>query len=213
MNSRFSWQKFISIGLLFSFIIMMISGVILYIAPEGSLSRWIGWDVFKLTKTQWEQQHTLFSYIFIVFSILHILLINWDLLISYFTNGKFSFASYKELIIAVLITVWVFTGTLANIQPFKFILQLGDDISNSYSEQVVMPTVSDAEKLTLKEFSIQVYDIEYIEVKKILEKLNFSYITEDAVILDFCHKNAISPEELYQIINGQLMRESEMNED
>ena len=51
MINKFNWQSFISIGLLISFLVMLISGVVLYIAPEGSLSRWIGWDVFSLTKT------------------------------------------------------------------------------------------------------------------------------------------------------------------
>ena len=47
MNNKFNWQSFISIGLLLSFFVMLVSGIVLYIAPEGSLSRWIGWDIFK----------------------------------------------------------------------------------------------------------------------------------------------------------------------
>ena len=83
---RFSWQSFISIGLLLSFIIMGFSGIILFIAPEGSLSRWIGWDVMNLTKKQWEQQHTIFSYLFILFSIFHVFKINWGYLVFIFFN-------------------------------------------------------------------------------------------------------------------------------
>jgi hypothetical protein len=67
---------------------MLLSGVILYIAPEGSLSRWIGWDVFGLTKKQWEYQHAMFSLLFVLFSIFHIFRINWGLLLSYFALEK-----------------------------------------------------------------------------------------------------------------------------
>lgn len=206
MNNKFSWQSFISIGLLLSFIIMLISGLVLYIAPEGSLSRWIGWDVLNLTKSQWEKQHTVFSFLFVIFSFLHILLINWDLLISYFVPGKMAFKSYKELIIAFAIILLVFVGTLTNLNPFKFITSLGDEISDSYSEQVQMPKVADAEKLSLGEFADKVFDIDFEELKGILEKLNFDDIKEDAIVLDFCKWNDLTPEELYKIINGQLKK-------
>lgn len=206
MNNKFSWQSFISIGLLLSFIIMLISGVVLYIAPEGSLSRWIGWDILNLTKSQWEQQHTVFSYLFVIFSVLHILLINWDLLISYFVPGKMVFSGYKELIIAFVIIIFVFIGTLANMGPFKFIVSLGDEISENYSKQVQMPNISDAEKLTLDEFADKVFDIDFEELESILEKLDFNDIKEDAIVLDFCKWNDLTPEELYKIINGQLIK-------
>ncbi len=125
MNNKFSWQSFISIGLLFSFIMMLFSGLILYVAPEGSLSRWIGWEVFHLSKKQWEHQHTIFSYLFILFSVFHIFKINWALMLSYFIPEKIKIMNYKELVIALLIVVFVFFGTLIKLYPFEYILHLG----------------------------------------------------------------------------------------
>lgn len=208
MNNKFNWQSFISIGLLLSFIIILISGLVLYIAPEGSLSRWIGWVVLSLSKKQWEHIHTVFSYVFILFSIFHIFTINWGLLLSYFVPDKFTFRNYKEFIIALVITILVFTGTLLNINPFKYIINLGRRISDSYAENVELPKVPDAEKLSLEEFSNRVLNVNYDAVESLLKSHQFIEIKKDITVKNFSIINKITPEQLYKILKGELLKES-----
>ena len=197
MNNKFNWQSFISIGLLLSFIIMLISGIVLYIAPEGSLSRWIGWDILNLSKKQWEHQHTIFSYLFILFSIFHVFKINWSYLISYFVIEKFKMINLKEIIIAIAITVLVFWGTLGSWSPFNFVIQFGNNISDSYAENVEIPNLPDAEKLSLNDFAEKVLNISYYDLKQNLKKLTFDKVDKNSTVRDFCKLNGITPEEFY----------------
>ncbi len=197
MNNKFNWQSFISIGLLLSFLIMLVSGIVLYIAPEGSLSRWIGWDILNLSKKQWEYQHTIFSYLFILFSIFHVFKINWSYLISYFVIEKFKMINLKEIIVAVVITVLIFMGTLFNLSPFRNVIQFGNKISDSYAENVEMPNIPDAEKLSLKDFAKEVFNISYSDLVSNLEKFNFDKVDENSTVIDFCNLNDITPEEFY----------------
>ncbi|MCD4835043.1 MAG: DUF4405 domain-containing protein [Bacteroidales bacterium] len=197
MNNKFNWQSFISIGLLLSFIVMLISGIVLYIAPEGSLSRWIGWDILNLSKKQWEYQHTIFSYLFILFSIFHVFKINWSYLISYFVVEKFKMINLKEIIVAVVITVLIFIGTLFNWSPFKNVIQFGNKISDSYAEDIEIPNIPDAEKLSLKNFAKEVFSISYSDLVSNLEKFNFDKVDENSTVIDFCNLNDITPEEFY----------------
>ncbi|MCK5170862.1 MAG: DUF4405 domain-containing protein [Bacteroidales bacterium] len=204
MNNKFNWQSFISIGLLLSFIVMLISGIVLYIAPEGSLSRWIGWDILNLSKKQWEHQHTIFSYLFILFSIFHVFKINWSYLISYFVFEKFKMINLKEIIVAVVITVLIFMGTLLNWSPFKNVIQFGSNISDSYAEKVEIPNIPDAEKLSLKDFSEKVSKVSYEEVYNKLINIDFKSIDENIIVSEFCKINKIAPQELYKILKGEL---------
>ncbi len=197
MNNKFNWQSFISIGLLLSFLIMLVSGIVLYIAPEGSLSRWIGWDILNLSKKQWEYQHTIFSYLFILFSIFHVFKINWSYLISYFVIEKFKMINLKEIIVAVVITVLIFMGTLFNLSPFRNVIQFGNKISDSYAENVEMSNIPDAEKLSLKDFAEEVFNISYSDLVSNLEKFNFDKVDENSTVIDFCNLNDITPEEFY----------------
>ena len=197
MNNKFNWQSFISIGLLLSFLIMLVSGIVLYIAPEGSLSRWIGWDILNLSKKQWEYQHTIFSYLFILFSIFHVFKINWSYLISYFVVEKFKMINLKEIIVAVVITVFIFMGTLFNWSPFKNVIQFGNKISDSYAEKVEIPNIPDAEKLSLKDFAEEVFNISYSDLVRSLKKFSFDKVDENSTVIDFCNLNDITPEEFY----------------
>jgi hypothetical protein len=205
MNKKFNWQSFISIGLLFSFIIMFISGIVLYIAPEGSLSRWIGWDVLSLTKKQWEHQHTIFSYIFILFSIFHVFKINWGFILSYFLVSKIKISNAKEIIIASLITLLVFCGTLFNLSPFSSIINLGNNISRSHSSDVILTDIPDAEKLNLREFSSKVFNLTYKDFAEKLKILNYRNINEEIIVNDFCKLNDITPEQFLIVLNEELL--------
>lgn len=212
MNTKFNWQSFISIGLLFSFLILSISGIILYIAPEGSMSRWIGWDVLNLTKKQWEHQHTIFSYIFILFSVFHVFKINWSSLIFYFSQARFKILNLKEIIAAIAITIVVFIGTLYNWDPFKSIIHIGSEISDNYSKDAEVPNFSDAEKLSLSDFAEKVFKITYADLVSNLGKYNFEDTDENIAVADFCTLNNMTPEEFYVLIKNELFQKERATE-
>lgn len=203
MNNKFSWQSFISIGLLISFIVMMISGIVLYIAPEGSLSRWIDWSVFGMSKTQWEQQHTIFSYLFVIFSVFHIFKINWIIFWSYFFVKRFKFIYWKEILVALFISIILFAGTLADIRPFNYVMKFGDHVSESFGRNVQRPDIPDPEKLTLEQFANQVYNISYHHFDEIIKKHQLITDGKDQTIQNFCSLNNISPEEFYKLLNNE----------
>lgn len=206
MNSKFYWQSFFSIGLLLSFIMIVLSGIILYVAPEGSLSRWIDWDVLGLSKKQWEHQHTIFSYLFIIFSVFHIFRINWGILLTYFSPEKFRIKYLREIIASSLICIAIFIGTLFDILPFNKVIELGDIISDSHSNGVEMPILKDSEKLSLNEFSENVLRSEYEKVELVLRGLKFSSIRKDILVKDICKINNVSPEDFYKILKGEFYK-------
>lgn len=205
MKNKFNWQSFISIGLLFSFILMLFSGIILYIAPEGSLSRWIQWSVLNLSKKQWEHQHTVFSYMFIFFTVLHVFKINWMILISYFRQRNLKFRYFKEILVAFAITLLVFAGTALNWAPFSAVVKWGGNISDSHSKGVELLEVQDPEKLTLEQFANQVFNITYKNLADQVQTCNFENVTADTEVKEFCRKNNISPEEFYLKLKSELL--------
>ncbi len=206
MNNKFNWQSFISIGLLLSFIIMVFSGILLYVAPEGSLSRWIGWDILNLTKKQWEQQHTIFSYLFVLFSVFHLFKINWTYFISYFVVEKLKFKFLKEITVALLITILVFTGTFNSWIPFKTVIDWGENISDIHSLDVEFTGIPDAEKLTMEEFADQVFRISYQRMVEELSGYDLNNTSKTTIVSEFCKMNKISPEEFYLTLKPKFIK-------
>ena len=52
---RFRGKSFTTFSILWSFLIMAFSGVIMYIRPEGSIASDINWTFMKLTKEGWKR--------------------------------------------------------------------------------------------------------------------------------------------------------------
>jgi len=204
MKARFNLTSFISIGLLFSFLIMLFSGIILFIAPEGSLSRWMGWKVLGLTKSQWENQHTIFSYLFVVFGMIHIFIINWQLMASYFRAEKFRLVYLKEFILIVCITVFVFASTNYNYQPFNWILDSGKSFSECIGKNVEIPDIANPENLSLNVFAEDVLIISYESLAAVLKENGFQTIDQSESVEVFCKQNKITPEELYKLIKSKI---------
>lgn len=155
-NNGFNWRKFTSFGLFLSFLMILLSGVMLYIFPGSRGSGFI-WEMGGLTKQAWQQQHTIFGFAFSLFSLCHLFLINWKAFFSYLkTKTASGFRRPAEMVIIVLLSLFTGVGTLMGIQPFSGIIDLGKGISKSWdrNEQGAGAAPS-SERLSLAELSSQ----------------------------------------------------------
>ncbi|MCR4410785.1 MAG: DUF4405 domain-containing protein, partial [Candidatus Saccharicenans sp.] len=78
----FKFKPFVSFLTVFSFLLLAFSGFILYIRPEGSLARWVGWRAIGLDKSSWETVHIVFCTLFLLAGIIHLVL-NFKAIIIY----------------------------------------------------------------------------------------------------------------------------------
>jgi len=81
-RTKFSWRAFTSLYIILSFIIIIISGIILYIAPPGRIAKWAYISILGLEKAQWQALHTIFTFLFIIANCFH-LYFNWNSFLSY----------------------------------------------------------------------------------------------------------------------------------
>jgi magnesium-transporting ATPase (P-type) len=132
MKKSFSWRIFTSFGLLLSFIMLLVSGVLLYIFPGGRGQR-IVWELLGLGKPAWQNQHIIFGFAFSLLSLCHLFFINWSAFLSYLkSKTKVGLQSPLELIVIAALSFFFFLGTYHKIEPFSSILEFGKTISKSY---------------------------------------------------------------------------------
>lgn len=164
---EFKWRSFVSFGMFFSFLIMAVSGIILYLAPPGRVFRWTNWHLLGVDLNQWQALHTLFSYLFTGFAVSHIFSMNWKILFSYFTRKtREGLRRKRELISASLVMLLFVVGTLFNVPPFSSVMQLGSWSSDTWGKNIDYPPVAHAEQMTLEEIALVLLDIrpeEYLE--------------------------------------------------
>jgi len=133
MNKSFSWRAFISFGLFISFILILVSGVILYIGPSGKGKPGMVWEIIGLTKQGWQKQHIIFGFAFSILSLFHLSAMNWKTFFSYLkAKATAGINRPVELTVIVVLALVFGLGTHFDIKPFSSVINFGKTISKSW---------------------------------------------------------------------------------
>jgi len=204
-NKKFKWQAFTSVLVTVFFVLMIFTGIILFLTPPGRVANWTGWRLIALTKHQWGGLHIWFGLMFIIASAFH-LYFNWKTLVSYFKDKvSQSFAMRAEWIIALIIPAIVFVGTLAEIKPFSSLLALNEAIKHSWETPSQRAPVPHAESLRLASVSDYIQDVNLETMVANLKAKGIEVSLEDADVVfgDLAEASGMTPSQLFEIAVGQ----------
>ena len=192
-------KKTVSLTLAFSFLVMTVTGIMLYIAPKGKVAYWADWKMFGLSKTQYGDIHITSMVLFVAIAVWHIYY-NWKPLISYIKNSAKQITLFKkELLIAFAINVFFVAGTLMGIQPLRSVLDLNEYIKTKWEERYGSPPYGHAEESSLKAL-VQHTGIELTEATSLLQEKGISVQKSSQTLLEIAETNRLSPKEVYDII-------------
>ena len=154
MNNR-NWQgrAFTSLCSLVSFILLLLTAIILYIEPHGRVAYWIKWNFLGLEKDQWGNIHIFSGLLFLVAGGFH-LFYNWKPLIRYLSGKIETGLRYKrELMISSLIFLWIIASGIWSLPPLVYVADLGEAIKSSWVTSAELePPFGHAERVSLKTF-------------------------------------------------------------
>ncbi len=198
-KKAFNSRGFISISLTLAFIILAVSGLVLYIMPSGRVAFWINWKLLGLTKEDWGAVHTIFSSIFVVLSVIHIVL-NWRVLMSHIRSKVESGIKLrKELAIAAACTILIFSGILFGLPPFSTVMNVGESIKDSWEEGATPAPAPHTELKTVAEVANDFG----MQIDRVLDKLKRNGITnaeEGITLKELGLINNMAPSDIYEII-------------
>lgn len=193
----FRGRAFVSLFTGFSFVMVVLSGIALYLSPQGRIANWSNWTFWRLTKHQWGNLHICFTVVFLVVSVLHIWL-NRKPLLHYFA-GKIQAGRQLRLewVVALLLCAIVFWGSLNPFIPFSSLLNLNEQIKFSWPAPEDQPPVPHMELLTVE----KVAEESDVNIEVFLENLRSQNIeaSPSDVFGQIAEKVNLSPNELYQL--------------
>lgn len=197
---RLHLRGFISLLTALSFLIMTVSGIVLFITPQGRVAYWLDWSFLGITKTQWGDMHITTSLLFALAGLWHTWL-NWRALVSYFQDKVSKALALKaELAVAAVITIFCTIGGIYKAPPLSYLLELNDFIKGSWVKTPEdEPVISHAELLPLKNFLNKV-DIELEPALAELKKQGIAVSGPDEKLLDISRKNGKSPAAIYKLL-------------
>lgn len=194
----FSFRGFISLLVTFSGLIMIVSGIIAYIMPEGRIAYWADWRFWSLGKEQWGTIHTVLSFIFAIATVFH-LFFNWKALISYLRDKvKKTYSMRGELVLVLLITIICTHGSIAGVPPFTSIMDLGSAFKKTwYAGQEVHPPFPHAELMTLKQLTSRM-DLSLTGALAFLQEQGFTDVDEKTTLKALAARSDASPMQIFE---------------
>jgi len=200
--TKFHGRSFTSLFSTFSFLLMTISGVVLYFAPPGRVSHWSQWKFWALTKEQWQALHTIFSLAFIIIAVFHIIY-NWSVLIGYLkTKIQSGINRRKEMAWSIVLTLVLTILTLVNVPPFSTIMDWGENLSNSWSNENTEPPIPHAEAMTLTDLS-STLQIPLTDFMRNLKQAGIEAESADMLVQDLAAQNNLTPSQLFKKMNAR----------
>jgi hypothetical protein len=197
------FRKITSLTALISFLVTLVTSVILYIVPEGRVAYWADWHLLGMTKTQWGDVHTTVGTLFLIALLLHIWL-NWKPLMNYMKNrARDLVVMTTPMIVSLVLVFVVFAGTLFGLPPMSTLLDFGAQIKEDATATYGNPPYGHAETSPLKKFcGFLGLDVD-LALSALREAGFDESVNEDSLIKDIARSRGVSPQYIYDIIRAK----------
>ncbi|MBN2366232.1 MAG: DUF4405 domain-containing protein [Calditrichaeota bacterium] len=194
---RFNMKAFFSFLVVFGWLILIITGIVLYFAPAGRIANWVQWRFLGLTKDEWQAVHTIFAFAFIITGAFY-LYYNWVIFWSYIKRRlQEGMRMRRELVSSSLLIFFVLTLVIAGVPPFKSIMDFGEYLSDSWASESTEPPIPHAELMTLAEYA-QKTNGNVIELMRNLEKAGIQQVDSSIQLEKLAELNGLSPQQLIE---------------
>jgi hypothetical protein len=185
-------RGFTSLLLTMLFLVIAVSGVMLFLTPRGRVANWTGWTLLGLDKDQWGALHIMVGILFVIIAGLHLYL-NWSVFLSYLKKKSIAGMNMKrELAVATVVAILLLVGAITGVPPFSSIMALNDDIKDYWEEWAAQAPVPHAEELTLVEFSGQI-NLSLGELKEALQDEGFTVDNSELTVGEVGRQKGVSP--------------------
>ncbi len=190
-------RRYASLFLLWSFGVLLVTGVVLYLMPHGRVAYWTGWRLWGLDKDQWTALHLTFGVMMLVSGSLHLWL-NWGTVKRYLGTAGKLFIS-REGLVSLLISAGLVFASVCNLPPSSTLVGVGERLKESWPRPVVKPPLPHAERLSLKRICLRA-GVDPQVVAALLASQGMRGIDLDRSLKNLAEENHTSPAEIYRMI-------------
>ncbi len=196
-------RTIVSMTLFISFILLVVTSIILYIVPHGRVAYWSDWHLWGLSKNQWGDLHINLGFLFLFTGILHIYF-NWRPLLAAMKNKARQIIVFTpHFNIALILTLLICIGTVLKVPPMSTVINLAESIKDQAAEKYGEPPYGHAELSSLKLFARRL-GLDMNMAMTLLKQKNISFSGPDQTILDIAKENHLTPKQVYEIIKPAL---------
>jgi hypothetical protein len=191
-----------------SFLLMVLTSIVLYIVPQGRVAYWADWRLWGLSKSDWGNIHINMCFVFLIALFLHIYY-NWKAIISYLKDKARRMKVFtSDFNVALIVTVIAALGTYLMVPPFSWVITLSEQIKDGGAVKYGEPPYGHAELSSLKTFT-QKLDLDLATSMHLLELAGYAAEDDQVTLAALAKRYGVPPQQLYQTIQTALKETAE----
>ena len=192
-------RRLTSLKATLDFVLMLVTSIILFIAPQGRVAYWADWRLWGLTKTDWGNIHINLGLLFLIALSVHIYY-NWKPLISYLRNKAKQIKLFTpEFKLACVITIVFIFGSYFLVPPFGWVMSLNEHFKDAGAEKYGEPPYGHAELSTLNAFAKKM-DIDPVASLQRLQRAGLQVTDGKQTLQALAAINKTTPKALYAVM-------------
>ena len=194
-------RRLTSLTALLTFAVLVTSGAVLFLTPQGRVAYWSEWRLWGLTKEAWGAMHILLSLLFLVAGVVHIVL-NWTAILTYLRDRTRKMKILTPEFVASAILTALFTaGSLLGWPPFRWVMDLNTYAKDQGSKTYGEPPYGHAEQSTLQAFA-QKTGLDLEMAQTLLRLAGITIQGPQERIQDIAKRNRLTPQQVYRAMKG-----------
>jgi len=200
VRNKQSTRSLIAFLVTWSFLVLTVTGVILYIVPHGRIAFWTHWSLLGLEKEQWAGVHMMFGGIFIATGVLH-LYYNWKPFKKYLAERMEGHIRVKrELVLSVALTVLVIALSVLDLPPASWVFNWNAQIKRAWvTSPELEPPYGHAEESSLAGLAKRM-DLDLPAAMAALEAEGVRFDSERDSLERIARANGTTPMAIYAIM-------------
>ena len=189
-------RKIASLTALVSFVLEVITSVILYIVPPGRVAYWADWHLWGLSKTEWGAMHINLGVLFLLAISFHIYY-NWKPITAYLKSKAKQVKIFtREFNVALILSILFISGTYFEIPPLSWIIELEETVKDSGAKKYGEPPYGHAELSSLKTFTSRM-GLDLAESKERLARAGIKFESHKQTIQEIAKLNDLPAQQIY----------------
>ena len=202
-------RKITSLTAGLTFIVVVLTSVILYIVPQGRIAYWADWRLFGLSKEQWGNIHINTGILFLIALSLHIYY-NWTPIVKYLKDKTKKLKVFTgEFNVALTLIFICILGTHYGIPPFSSILDVSQNIKDSAAIKYGEPPFGHAEEAPFDSL-VKKTGLDFNQSVARLKEKGIVLEAPNQIFLEIAKKYDMTPQQIFTIINIQPSSEEKM---
>jgi len=192
-------RKIASLTAALSFLLMVLTSIVLYIVPHGRVAYWADWRLWGLSKSDWGNIHINLGLLFLTALFLHIYY-NWKPLVSYLKDKSKQIKIFTpEFNVAIVVTIGFAVGSCFLVPPFSWVMTLNDYIKDAGVEKYGEPPYGHAEQSSLKTFCKKM-NLDIAKSMELLHQAGYSAENGDITLEEIGRSFNTPPQQIFETI-------------